>query len=143
MLYTELTIKAMRLAYEAHKEQFDKGGVPYIFHPYHIAEQLQEEYDICVALLHDVVEDTDINLSDLENAGFPKEVVEAVGLLTKTKGENYMDYVRRIKENPIASKVKLLDLEHNSDPSRLVEGNPKTASLMERYAKAKIILLEE
>ncbi len=96
-----------------------------------------------MALLHDVVEDTDITLSDLENAGFPREVVEAVGLLTKTKGEDYFEYVNRVKHNPIAKRVKLLDLEHNSDPSRLVEGNPKTASLMERYSKAKIILLEE
>lgn len=143
MLYTELTIKAMRLAYEAHKEQYDKGGVPYIFHPYHIAEQLSEEYDICVALLHDVVEDTDITLSDLENAGFPKEVVEAVGILTKTKGEDYMEYVRRIKINPIAKKVKLRDLEHNSDPTRLVDGREKSAAQLEKYAKARKLLLEE
>ena len=143
MLYTELTIKAMRLAYEAHKEQYDKGGVPYIFHPYHIAEQLEEEYDICVALLHDVVEDTDIILSDLENAGFPEEVVEAVGLLTKIKGEDYMEYVRRIKANPIAKKIKLLDLTHNSDPSRILEDKEKSKTLLDKYAKAKKILLED
>ncbi|MBR3834872.1 MAG: bifunctional (p)ppGpp synthetase/guanosine-3',5'-bis(diphosphate) 3'-pyrophosphohydrolase [Lachnospiraceae bacterium] len=143
MLYTKLTIKAMRLAYEAHKEQFDKGGVPYIFHPYHIAEQLDEEYDVCVALLHDVVEDTEVTLEDLENAGFPKEVVEAVGLMTRDKETNYLDYVRRLKSNPIAKKVKLLDLAHNTDPTRLVEDKEKSASLLDRYAKAKAILLDE
>lgn len=143
MLYTELTIKAMRIAYEAHKEQYDKGGVPYIFHPYHIAEQLEEEYDICVALLHDVVEDTEVTLSDLENAGFPKEIVEAVGLMTRDKEVQYLDYVRKIKTNPIAKKVKLLDLAHNSDPTRLVNGKEKSASLLDRYAKAKAILLDE
>ncbi len=143
MLYTKLTIKAMRLAYEAHKEQFDKGGVPYIFHPYHIAEQLDEEYDVCVALLHDVVEDTEVTLEELETAGFPKEVVEAVGLMTRDKETNYLDYVRRLKSNPIAKKVKLLDLAHNTDPTRLVEDKEKSASLLDRYAKAKAILLDE
>lgn len=143
MLYTELTVKAMRIAYEAHKDQYDKGGVPYIFHPYHLAEQLEEEYDICVALLHDVVEDTEVTLSDLENAGFPTEVIDAVALLTRDKEVTYLDYVRKIKSNPIAKKVKLQDLAHNSDPSRLVDGNPKTESLMERYTKAKAILLDE
>ncbi|MBE5933214.1 MAG: HD domain-containing protein [Lachnospiraceae bacterium] len=143
MLYTELTIKAMRIAYEAHKEQYDKGGVPYIFHPYHLAEQLEDEYHICVALLHDVVEDTDVTLGDLENAGFPEEIVEAVGVLTKPKGADYFEYVRKVKSNPIAKKIKLLDLAHNSDPSRLVNGKEKSASHLEKYAKAKAILLEE
>ncbi len=143
MLYTELTIKAMRLAYEAHREQYDKGGVPYIFHPYHIAEQLEEECDICVALLHDVVEDTEVTLVDLENAGFPVQIIEAVGLLTKIKGEDYMEYIRRVKTNPIAKRVKLLDLIHNSDPSRIINDKEKSRILLERYAKAKKILLEE
>ncbi len=143
MLYTELTIKAMKIAYEAHKEQYDKGGVPYIFHPYHIAEQLEQEYDICVALLHDVVEDTEVTLSDLENAGFPKEVVEAVGLMTKSKSDDYFEYVKRIKDNPIARKVKLQDLEHNSDPTRLVNGKEKSMAQLEKYAKAKKLLLED
>ncbi len=143
MVYTELTKKAMKIAYEAHKDQYDKGGVPYIFHPYHIAEQLTEEYDICVALLHDVVEDTEVTLEDIAQAGFPNEIVEAVGLLTKTKGEDYFQYVKRIKENPVARKVKLLDLKHNSDPTRLVNGKEKSATLLEKYAKAEAILLEE
>lgn len=143
MLYTDLTIKAMRIAYEAHKDQYDKGGAPYIFHPYHIAQQLHEEYDICVAFLHDVVEDTEVTLSDLENAGFPKEIVEAVGFMTRDKEVQYLDYVRKLKTNPIAKKVKLLDLAHNSDPTRLVNGKEKSASLLDRYAKAKAILLDE
>ncbi len=143
MLYTELTIKAMRMAYEAHKEQYDKGGVPYIFHPYHVAEQLDEEYDICVALLHDIVEDTDVTIEDLTNAGFPEEIVEAVRLMTKTKGEDYFEYVRRIKGNPIARKVKLQDLAHNSDPTRLVNGREKNMEQLEKYSKARKILLEE
>ena len=65
MIYTQLTKKAMRIAYEAHKNQVEKSGIPYIYHPLHLAEQMQYEAAVCVALLHDVVEDTDITLDDL------------------------------------------------------------------------------
>lgn len=143
MLYTDLTIKAMRIAYEAHKDQYDKGGMPYIFHPYHLAEQLDEEYEICVALLHDVVEDTDVTIENIATEGFPKEICDAVKLLTRDRSLSYMDYVRTIKGNPLAKKVKLLDLEHNSDPNRPLKDPIKKAALMERYAEAKKILLEE
>lgn len=143
MLYTELTIKAMRIAYEAHKDQYDKGGVPYIFHPYHLAEQLSDEYDICVALLHDVIEDTEVTLKDLENVGFPREIVEAVNILTRDRTITYLDYIRRLKANPIARRVKLLDLEHNSDPTRPIKDKEKSAMLLDRYEKARAILLEE
>ena len=95
------------------------------------------------ALLHDVVEDTEVTLEDIRNAGFPQEVVEAVGILTRDKSIEYLDYVRGVKGNPIAKKVKLLDLAHNSDPTRLVNGKEKSESLLERYAKAKAILLED
>ena len=74
MIYTELTIKAMNLAYNAHQGQFDKGGVPYIFHPIHLAESMDDEISTCVALLHDTVEDTDVTLEQLAQV-FPKEVV--------------------------------------------------------------------
>ena len=66
MIYTPLTIKAARIAYEAHHGQFDLCGMPYVFHPYHVAEQMTDEYTTCVALLHDVVEDTDVTFEDLE-----------------------------------------------------------------------------
>ena len=85
MIYTELTIRAMNLAYTAHHGQFDKGGVPYIFHPIHLAEQMEDELSCCAALLHDVAEDTDITLEDLA-AEFPPEVVGAVRLLTHEEG---------------------------------------------------------
>ena len=71
MIYTELTIKAMNLAYSAHHGQFDKGGVPYIFHPIHLAESMDDEISTCVALLHDTVEDTDVTLEQLAQA-FPR-----------------------------------------------------------------------
>lgn len=120
MLYTELTTKAMAIAYEAHKGQYDKSGAPYFCHPFHVAEQMpDDEYLICVALLHDTVEDTDVTLEDLAKE-FPSEVVEAVKTLTHDKkSETYEEYVRKVVTNPLAKAVKIEDVKHNSDPSRL------------------------
>lgn len=141
MRYTELTVKAMRFAYNAHKDQYDKGGVPYIFHPFHIAEQLEDETDICVALLHDVVEDTEYTFSDLKAYGFTPEIVDAVRCLTKEKGEEYTAYLQRVLKNDIAVKVKLLDIQHNSSPERL--RSVKDADrLIKKYKQAKEIILK-
>ena len=143
MIYTEMTIKAMKIAYEAHLGQLDYNDVPYIFHPYHLAEQMDDEVCCTVALLHDVVEDTPITLSDLEQI-FPAQVVEIVRLLTHDEGVDYFDYIREIKKNPIATKVKLEDLKHNSDKSRSIGSNLSEDQLLywkAKYAKAKVILL--
>ncbi len=75
MIYTELTKKALKLSFEAHKDQIDKSGMPYVFHPFHLAEQMDTEEKVIVALLHDVVEDTEYSLKDLENMGFPESVI--------------------------------------------------------------------
>jgi (p)ppGpp synthase/HD superfamily hydrolase len=109
----------MRIAFDAHREQTDKSGLPYIFHPIHLAEGMETEAEICVALLHDVVEDTDTTLDDLRRVGFPPRIVDALSLLTHADGVDYMDYVARIRETPLAAKVKLADLRHNSDATRL------------------------
>ena len=143
MIYTEMTIKAMKIAYEAHLGQLDYNDVPYIFHPYHLAEQMDDEVSCTVALLHDVVEDTPITLSDLEQI-FPAQVVEIVRLLTHDEGVDYFDYIREIKKNPIATKVKLEDLKHNSDESRSIGSNLTQDQLLywkTKYATAKEILL--
>lgn len=145
MIYTPLTIRAMQIAYNAHHGQVDKSGVPYIFHPLYLAEQMQEEISCCVALLHDTVEDTEITLEALA-ADFPPEVVEAVGLLTHEEGTDYLDYVRKIRSNPIAFRVKLADLAHNMDASRFsgVEvPKERIGYLRDKYTKAKAILLED
>lgn len=117
MIYTSMTLKAARIAYQAHHGQVDKCGMPYIMHPIHLAEQMTDEISCTVALLHDVAEDTDITLSDLEKE-FPAEVIESLTLLTHEKGTNYFEYVRKIKGNPTAVAVKLADLTHNSDKHR-------------------------
>lgn len=143
MIYTELTKKAITIAYNAHHGQIDKGGMPYIFHPYHLAEQMDDEISTCAALLHDVVEDTDVTFEDLEKE-FPLEVIEVLRLLTHTDGEDYCVYINRLKDNPVARKIKLADIAHNSDQSRLIgtdKDNPETKEYFRRkYAKALKIL---
>jgi len=140
MLYTTQTRKAMQLAYLAHHGQLDRSGVPYIFHPLHLAEQMQTESEIVAALLHDVVEDTSVSLADLAQAGFSPEVIDAVQLLTHDKCVPYMDYINALKENPIARVVKLADLKHNSDLTRLKDHSEKTRERLEKYAAALKIL---
>jgi len=143
MIYTELTNKALKIAYEVHHGQVDKGGIPYIFHPYHLAEQMDDEISTCAALLHDVVEDTDVTFKDLEK-DFPPAVIEVLKLLTHADDEDYYVYINRLKDNPIAKKIKLADIAHNSDQSRLVgtdKDNPETKEYFrKKYAKAIEIL---
>ena len=142
MLYTEQTKKAMKIAYNAHKDQTDKNGIPYIYHPIHLAEQMDDENTICVALLHDVVEDTDITLEELKSEGFHDEVIAALKLLTHDDKVPYMEYVCAVKTNAIATKVKLADLRHNSDLTRLDVVDEKAVKRAEKYKEA-IKLLEE
>ena len=140
MIYTDKTKKAMKLCYEAHKDQVDKTGVPYVFHPFHVAEQMTSEASTIVALLHDVVEDTDYTLDDIAAAGFGKDIVEAVALMTHEDDVPYLDYVAKLKDNPIAREVKLADLAHNSDQSRLGEIDEETGQRLEKYKKAIALL---
>ena len=145
MIYTLLVYKAMHIAYNAHHGQLDKSGAPYIFHPIHLAEQMDDEASCCAALLHDVVEDTSVTLDDLRK-DFPEEIVEAVRLLTHEESVPMEEYLIAIRENPIALKVKLADNAHNADQTRCVGSDipeEKLAQWRERYAKARAILLSE
>ena len=142
MIYTSLTRLALKVSFEAHKDQVDHSGTPYVYHPYHLAEQMTDETTTCIALLHDVVEDTDITLAQLREMGFPDIVVEAVGVLTREHSVPYQEYIKRVKSNPLARIVKLADLEHNSDMSRLQEIDERSKSLAKRYEKARACLME-
>lgn len=141
MIYTPLTKKAMKLCFEAHKDQVDKSGLPYVFHPFHLAEQMTNELTAVTALLHDVVEDSDYTLADLGEMGFPATVLDALAMLTHDDGSAYLEYVARLKTNPIARAVKLADLRHNSDLTRLDHVDEKALARVEKYRKA-IELLE-
>lgn len=136
----DLTSMALRIAMDAHKGQIDRAGVPYIMHPLTVAAGASNEAEFVTALLHDVLEDSDYTEEDLYAAGIPEKIVEALRLLTHDKNVPYLDYVRKIKGNPLASAVKLLDLRHNSDLSRLPSVNSKDLERVEKYQKAIEIL---
>lgn len=142
MIYTPLTKKAMQFCFAAHKEQMDKSGVPYVFHPFHLAEQMADELTAAAALLHDVVEDTPYTLDDLRSQGFPETVIDALELLTHREGISYFDYVAAIKSNPIARQVKMADLRHNSDLTRLDVVDSNALARVEKYKKALEILTD-
>ena len=144
MVYTELTNKALRFAYAAHHGQSDYNGIPYIFHPLHLAEQMDDEISCCAALLHDVVEDTPVTMEELSRE-FPREVTEVVDLLTHKETEDYSTYLAEIRKHPIAKKVKLADIAHNSDQSRCVGcglSEEKLAYWREKYRRAEAFLLK-
>ncbi len=148
MIYTPLTNKAIRIAFRAHAGTLDASGIPYILHPVHLAEQMEDEYSTIAALLHDVVEDTHVTLEDLRRDGFPEEVLAAVDLLTHREGVPYLEYVAAIKENPIAKAVKLADLRHNMDRTRfagseqLMPSPEKLEYYRNKYEPALALLTE-
>ena len=142
MLYTELTKKALRVCFDAHKDQTDKAGAPYVFHPFHLAEQMTDEYTTAAALLHDTVEDAGLTPEALADMGFPREVTEAVRLLSRPPEMPYMDYIRALRSDPIARAVKRADLQHNADLSRLDAVTDKDLRRAEKYRLAAALLDE-
>ena len=141
MIYTKNTKKAILLAYNAHMHQVDKMGLPYILHPIHLAEQMDSEEECIVALLHDVVEDTDVTFDDLEK-DFSKEIIDALRLLTHDKSVDYLEYVKKIKTNDLARKVKIADIKHNSDVTRVENFTKEDEERNNKYKRALEILLD-
>ena len=145
MIYTEKTKKAIHICFQAHKDQTDKSGLPYVFHPFHVAECMKDEDSTVTALLHDVVEDTDYTFEQLQAEGFGENVMEALRLLTHKSGifseEEYLQYVMTLKQNPIARAVKIADLEHNSDLTRFGSDiTEKDIMRAAKYQKALVLL---
>ena len=136
MIYTPMTKKALGIAYKAHEGQVDKTGVPYIFHPFHLAESMTDENSTIVALLHDVIEDTDWTIDDLEKEGFNEDILTALKLMTHNPAEPYMDYISRLSTCPVARQVKLADLYHNSDQTRVENPDEKMLKRWEKYDRA-------
>ena len=135
MYYSEMVKKAVNIMFEAHKEDFDKGGYPYVFHPFYLATKVDGENETCVALLHDVIEDhgDKYSFEYLENEGFNKEIIDALKLLTHKKDVPYMDYIVEISKNNIAKNVKIEDLKHNMDSRRTTGEKAKKYDI---YVKA-------
>jgi (p)ppGpp synthase/HD superfamily hydrolase len=136
-----MTKKAIKLMFEKHKDQVDKSGMPYVFHPFHLAEQMDDEETTITALLHDIVEDTNTTFDDLRELGFSDNVINALKLMTHDKNVDYFEYVKNISKNPIARKVKIKDLEHNMDTSRLDEVTDKDLERVKKYKKCYKYLL--
>ncbi len=133
-------IDFVRLAYsiakEAHKGQVDKAGVDYIEHPKKVASYVQTNEEKVVAYLHDIIEDTDVTLDDLRNYGFSEKIIVAVDVLTRKKGQAYQSYLEIVKSNELAKNVKLADLRHNSDLSRLSQIKNKDLERNLKYQAA-------
>ena len=140
MLYTEKIKKALEIAFDAHKDQVDKAGLPYIYHPFYLATQMETEDSIIVALLHDVVEDSHYTFEQIESYAFSASIMAALRLLTHEDSEDYITYIHRVKENELARIVKLADLKHNSDESRLSHIDDKVRERLNRYAESIKIL---
>ena len=133
---------AVSIATKAHSGQVDKAGSPYIKHPLLVASAFSDEPHIVVALLHDVVEDTDITLAQLTSYGFPSDIIQAIDAITRRQGESYTEYLTRVRANSIAREVKLADLRHNMDLSRISHPTQKDYTRLEKY-KSAVALLKE
>ena len=131
----ELLSTMLSIATNAHHGQFDRGGNPYILHPLkvmHYVKSDDEELQ-CIALGHDVIEDTDVTYKDLREAGMTDRVIEGIRALTKVPGQTYDEYKEGVFANVDAMKVKLADLRHNTDVRRLKGVSEKDIARMEKY----------
>lgn len=137
MIYTDNIRKAIKIAFNAHIDQVDKAGVPYIFHPWEVAQLVgDDEKAIIVALLHDVIEDTNITIEDLRGEGFSEEILTSILNLTKKENEDYFDFVKRAKQNELSRKVKIADITHNMRLDRISNWTEYDLQRREKYQKA-------
>jgi len=132
----QLLEKAIEIALKAHKGQTDKAGQAYILHPLRLMTEATTMEQKIVAVLHDVVEDSDNKFQDLEKADFPTPILEAIDCLTKRKGENYDNFIRRILPNTLAREVKKLDIKNNLNVLRLNEVKEEDCKRLNKYLKA-------
>lgn len=134
--------KALRIATDAHINQVDKAGSPYIFHPIRVSNRCSTDDERIVALLHDTIEDTEVTPEYLLTEGFPRNIVDAILSVTRNDGESYEDFIKRSRLNPIGRQVKLHDLEDNMDITRLNELTGKDIDRLNKYIKAYKYLKE-
>ncbi|WP_271252451.1 HD domain-containing protein [Pseudanabaena sp. Chao 1811] len=131
----KLLALAIAIATKAHDGQFDKAGKPYISHPLTVMAQMDTLESKIVAVLHDAIEDSDLKITDLVQQGFPDFIVKAIAAITKLDGDAYEDYILRVKSNAIARKVKIADVTHNMDISRIANPTEKDFQRLEKYQK--------
>lgn len=133
---------AIRLALDKHHGQTDKSGAPYILHPLRVMAGMQSETERIVAVLHDVVEDSDVTLDDLRRMGYSAEIVAAIDHLSRREDETYEQFIQRIKPHPLAVRVKLGDLLDNMDIRRNAALDEKALERFQRYQKAWVELTQ-
>lgn len=144
MLYSQNIKKAINIAFKAHEGQYDKGGYPYIMHPLHLAEEMTTENEVITALLHDVLEDSEISLDFIKEQGFSEDVTNALVSLTRRKDEEYSEYIKRIKNTGgVALSVKKADLRHNMALERLENLTEKDKERLIKYKVSYKELTEE
>lgn len=127
---------ALHRALKAYGGKVDKAGMPYILHPLRLAARLDDQISQAVALLHDVIEDSDATEDDLRDDGFPESVISAVVALTRRKGEGYEAFIDRVRVHPLARKIKLLDIEDNMNLLRLNAVSEKDLQRIAKYHRA-------
>lgn len=128
--------KAIQIAVNAHFGQKDRSGVPYIFHPLRVMHSVDTFEAKIVAVLHDVVEDTDWTYDRLTAEGIPKHLVITIRHLTRDKNISYEDYIAQVAENPLAARVKMADLKDNMDTSRLKDITEEDMQRLKMYISA-------
>ena len=132
--------KSLQIALKAYTGQRDKAGKTYILHPLRIMAKMATEEEMAVALLHDVIEDSDISAEDLLKEGIPQNIVDAVVLLTKTRSENYKNFIKKLSTNKLASKVKKADIEDNINVLRLDSLGDSDLERVKKYHRAWKVL---
>src|SRR6266853_976208 len=138
----ELLEKAIAIAVDAHRGQKDRYGAPYILHPLRVMARLATPIEQAIAILHDVVEDTDWTFQDLKREGVSAPVIKALKCVTKKQGEAYENFVRRSASNPLARRIKLADLEDNMDLRRMSVITEADRARLQKYVKAWRVLTD-
>ena len=128
--------QAITIAIKAHAGQVDKAGQPYVLHPLRLMLKFETEVEMIVAVMHDVIEDSEFTQDDLKKFGFSESIVEAIDCLSKRNGENYDDFVLRVSQNNLASKIKVEDIKDNLDITRLNKITDKDLKRVEKYHRA-------
>ncbi|WP_295564604.1 HD domain-containing protein [uncultured Holdemanella sp.] len=135
-MYQEL---ALQIAQKAHAGQVDKAGKDYILHPMTVASYMDTDIEKTIAYLHDVLEDTDVTVDALRKI-FPNEIVDTLITLTHRKDESYFEYIQRVSKSKLAKKVKVADLLHNLDITRIKEPTKQDYERLEKYKKSILYL---
>ena len=133
--------RAIEIAAKFHSGQVDKAGQPYVLHPLRLMFAVRTPQERMAAVLHDVVEDTDMTIADLAREGFSQEVVAAVQALTKLTGESRIDAAHRAAADPIARAVKLADVADNMDLLRIADPSERDFARLKEYEQVRLVLL--